>query len=217
MFTASVHWRGGRKVTAQAVDSPDLSAEARFFMLGNDAADRAAKHGESLHPQASADDTAQVDRLVKTAKAVCRVAAAVLPSWSKLDLSEATRAIPMPPPPSLEPLFDHEWEWHRDVWRCMCCLRFRRSLERPPSGGCRGGPPPVVQEMSKLGHRLLSLQCSDQSSLFVCLRCKAYTCLGRVYRLSRLCDPNFTGRNDLDRWRLMSRGHHPKLKGVGVE
>ena len=217
VFAASTHLGEVRKVKAHTVDSPDLSPEDRFLMLGNDAADRAAKHGASLHPQATPEETAQVDRLVSTARAVCRVAAAVLPSWPKLDLSEATRAIPTPPPPSSELPFHHEWEWYRGVWRCMCCLHFRRSLERPPSVGCRGEPPPAVQEMSNLGHRLLSLQCSDNSPLFVCLRCKAYTCLGRIYRLGRPCDPKQSGHNDFDRWRLMSRGFHPKLKGVSVE
>eukprot|EP00959_Pyramimonas_sp_CCMP1952_P422105 8842609-Pyramimonas_sp.AAC.1 len=66
---------------AHTVESADMTDEMQFFKLGSDAADRAAKHGASLHPQASADEMAQIDRIVATARAVCRVAAAVLPSW----------------------------------------------------------------------------------------------------------------------------------------
>eukprot|EP00959_Pyramimonas_sp_CCMP1952_P053978 1128946-Pyramimonas_sp.AAC.1 len=66
--------------------------------------------------------------------------------------------------------------------------------------------------MSNLGHRALALQCRDESPLFVCVRCKTCACLGRVLRLSRACGPTKTGRNYKDRWRLMKRGFHPKLK-----
>merc|ERR1712083_778747 len=67
------------------------------------------------------------------------------------------------------------------------------------------------------GHRLRAYQCSDSSPLLVCLRCKAYTCLGEILKLRDVCDPRRTDNNALDRFKRIGKGRHPTLKHVFVD
>eukprot|EP00959_Pyramimonas_sp_CCMP1952_P439314 9196681-Pyramimonas_sp.AAC.1 len=76
-----------RKVKAHVADSPDLTAQQRWEKFGNDAADRAARQGLRAHPTGSKAELDEVDRKVKVSRAVCRLAARLLPKWPALDLT----------------------------------------------------------------------------------------------------------------------------------
>eukprot|EP00959_Pyramimonas_sp_CCMP1952_P027121 569612-Pyramimonas_sp.AAC.1 len=92
------------KVKAHVADSPDLTADQRYFKLGNDEAVRAAKRGVDMHAKGSHAELDFVDWQLKVAKNVGLLAARLLPSWPRLNLDGVefvapAREVEPPPPP----------------------------------------------------------------------------------------------------------------------
>jgi len=132
MFNSfSRHWTVPvQKVKAHVVESADLSDRDRFFKVGNDAADEAAKAGLAAHPQATDEQQFDLAKKIRVAKAVCLLAARLLPLWPRLDLSGVELA-KAPGKNAAKKVGTelHEWEWCRSYWRCSVCLKIRRPLD----------------------------------------------------------------------------------------
>ena len=95
------------------VEEAGISAHEKILRIGNRDADAGAKHGLLLHPSDN-DANAEVDALVKVARAYCVLAANLLPLWPKLSLDvpyEPVPAEPRPPKPS------HAWKSWSGIWR----------------------------------------------------------------------------------------------------
>eukprot|EP00959_Pyramimonas_sp_CCMP1952_P458703 9477068-Pyramimonas_sp.AAC.1 len=90
-------------VKAHVADSEGLSPEERFFKTGNDEAGRSAKLGAAAHPKSSPSQVDKLQLQLKVSRMVSRLAAKVLVSWPRLDLSDVPFiAPPRPPRPGTE-------------------------------------------------------------------------------------------------------------------
>lgn len=182
-----------------------------------------------VHPAPDGELRDQLNHHIIVSKAVCRLAAKLLPKWPRLDLTGVTltKKGGKKAGPTASTL-QHEWEWCRSYWRCGVCLRVRRKEDpvfgaggaviasRPSPEGCSGTAPDEIRNVSAHGHRLISFQCSDDSPLFMCVTCKAISTLGPLALLSNQCAR--PTRNILERWRYrVCRGRHPKRDGVYLE
>ena len=209
------------KVRAHVADSADLTDTERFLKRGNDAADLAAKQGAALHPQPSPSELHEVNRLTSAARKVCKLAYSLLPLWPKLDLSDVPW-VRGSAPVAKEVVNSeaHQWLWCRTFWRCQTCLQFKRQYACPPASGCDGQLPSVARCFQERGHKVVCLNCSNSTCLYLCTRCFGYTCGGQFKKLRSVCVPEAKGSTSKYAAAVrksLSRGMHPKLAGVTCE
>ena len=161
---------GPKLASLAKVDAPKdleelgISAREQFIRRGNFFADAGAKRAVSWHPQFSANDMAQVDLKVKIARCVMDLAAAVLPLFPRVEFRGLER-VPPPPPPSQEQRVPHRWKHMSGFWRCRVCLRGSASLSCPVEGSCRGHSRLDSVVLDRLQHRVIALECSDNSQM----------------------------------------------------
>eukprot|EP00959_Pyramimonas_sp_CCMP1952_P421661 8833499-Pyramimonas_sp.AAC.1 len=86
---------------------------------GSFQADRAAKAGVRLHQAPSDDMSRALDRTLLVAKTVCKLAAALLFKWPRLDLKDVERVAPVGRARDRHPDRPvHVWECKAGRWRC---------------------------------------------------------------------------------------------------
>eukprot|EP00959_Pyramimonas_sp_CCMP1952_P223667 4676855-Pyramimonas_sp.AAC.1 len=74
-----------------------VEPDERWRRLGNHAADLAAEAGANLRPAATDEEQEGLTFCIRVAKAVCKLAAKILPQWPRLDLSNCPRKAQVSP------------------------------------------------------------------------------------------------------------------------
>ena len=201
-----------------------LPPRERKIALGNQDADRLAKHALTLHPSLPPAELEELDATVGTIRKLVSMFAAVLSVFPKL----VFRRDPTGPRPKT--LRAHQWhDWvtldsdepsDETVSRCSKCFQVAYGEERPMLG-CKGLST-ALQHLhgaeSERGHLLCAtiLQEADCQPLVFCFRCGAYTSK-RCFKLGGLCDgrPGSSGRSALH---LIRQGRYPHYRsGVAVD
>ena len=161
---------GGIKVKGHALVRDDhLSADARYWRLGNKFADQFARLGASRHPQ----DLQANDRVLKSAslstyvcKYICRTLRAVGPPASTVSARDVETRGRRRPPPRLTadeeaPAGEHDIVQFAGKLRCVRCLRVAKVAKTLRQAPCR----PAV------GHRLWCV-----GPFTFCSSCGAHSC-----------------------------------------
>ena len=100
-------------------------------------------------------------------------------------------------------------------WRCCVCLRGSASLSCPVEGSCRGHSRLDSVVLDRLQHNVIALEASDQSHVFLCLRCRCYSSGAQVCNLGKMCKPpTVTGNRN---WNKVKQGKHPDKMGVSLD
>eukprot|EP00959_Pyramimonas_sp_CCMP1952_P042364 886048-Pyramimonas_sp.AAC.1 len=90
-FFAGSLLRAVTKVTAHQEHNADLPAAECAHIIGNNAADEAAKAGAHLHPGFSDEEFKSFSFLTSVSRAVTKLAANVLYLWPRTDLTGVER------------------------------------------------------------------------------------------------------------------------------
>ena len=179
--------------------------------LGNEAADEAAGMGRDLHPQPTAKQTQDLDRLWARALLVCQLASKVLSLWlrpHRLDfaLPRFRRLRPHREVPLAE---QHHWCYAWGKWQCTVCARMCRHPLPPAARRSRcSGDNKVIQRIlsNPQGHHLCGFTISGQTFL-ICLRCGAWSNMRAKLLDVRCCKaPATSGKTALG---MVRRGLYP--------
>ena len=176
LLTDVIKVKAHQSVTALEADGP---SEALSLCKGNDAADRHAKAALKLHPQPSADQARELKKLAWHATIACRVIAATLPLWPKLERS-CDRAGPAHPRGIAKEApartARHDWQHGRGRMHCSKCLlatKARRPTLKRLREPCPGRANCLCEKNKDLWHELVETTCGG-TPLFLCTLCGAY-------------------------------------------
>ena len=208
----SVEWIKAHQ-NLKTIKDPAKLAHAK----GNDAADTQANEGRMLHPQPSAEQARKVKHLCWHASAACRVIAATLPHWPRLQ-HQASRGERSQAPgwasEAPERTEKHEWRTGRGGRPyCAKCLRFSKK-SKPSLKSLRercGGRADCLAEHGHLwGHEVMETSCGG-TPLYICAKCGDWS-----EHLARgLADPCKGKKGNQVRTslnRVREQGRHPLLR-----
>ena len=199
----------------KAYGTPDEYLRA----MGNDRADLWAKAGLALH-SVPREAEERVNAVVKTAKAVCRTLAAVLPLFPRTELVRpvVVEEVPVPAAPAakrksrkwtegrkatLRLGVKHKWQPQANRFQCDVCLKtaYVKVLTKAREGESCNGRRDVVTEdtEAQLGHLIFKVSV-DNAPLFVCKKCGAQYSRNDSGKMSGECtEPTKWGRRVIKR------------------
>ena len=203
-----------------------MSAEDKYYALGNFYADDLAKQTFAFMPFTEETELKRREEIFWAAQKLCLLAAKTLPLWSKLEKrgrapSQQVTQVAVVAPAEQAPMdrlvrvWTHNLTSAGEIWRCNNCLTFARSLSKKVARSeesCPGISVTVAQtaaEATALGHSLLVTESQLNIFLF-CDRCWAYGC-SQPRQLTFACPGREIGEARANARRKIFRGVHPKL------
>ena len=199
----------------QSISAALNSGDARRLQLarGNDNADTAANKGRLLHPQLTTEAKQAIDLQVKQATAACRVIAATLPLWPRLERGQERVKIDRPKGWAAEapqPAERHDWAKGDKHWHCLKCFKHAKGVT--PNGlrsrqRCKGRPDCLAERHREFGHALWETTCAGVP-LLLCTTCGAW-CDRTPKGLGQHCVGHRTEAGSRACRRTFSEGFHP--------
>ena len=183
--------------------------------VANAAADKAADWGRELHEQVNQELAKEVKVLYWHATVACRVIAALLPLWPKLERSKLRTgerrgrvgiATECP-----EKQDKHSWIKGRAHWtceKCMCQTKTLKLTKRRMNQRCGGREDCLAEKAGKLGHRLEETACGKEQLIF-CRTCGAWTENVPV-KLKERCTRFCSAAGKVSLRRIIEEEVHPK-------
>ena len=212
------------KVKAHREEREAQDESDRIDILGNAAADAAAKAGASVHPRPSSIEMQEASNEWSFLVGLAAAAAKLSSFWPSLRHRLGGRLIRIPctgrsRPPQRRPLIPldrrHHFEQFGEHILCSACLCRCRTWEgarrREEEEACNGVAQPLQEALdSRARGHTLALGIFDGRATFICLRCGSHS-TAKVAGLGRRCGdrPPTHGPACLRRF---FRGVHPDYK-----
>ncbi len=198
----TVRWvRSHRKL------NDNMDEQEQMDVLGNNAADAAAKEALELHPPVGEEAAAAISYYESRAWLVARAVAAALPLFPPApgNLRRRPRA-PVVAEGACPPWQRHQWRHEEGAWRCRVCATWVVGDAVPANRAmevCKG-PMANEAELRKLGHR----PCRAQGAcpFTFCSKCGAWAAR-RSNKLAKPCAPPTSA--GVQALRRMEKGLHP--------
>ncbi len=192
--------------TLTGVESPT----ARVHILGNCAADEAAKQAVSLHPKFPADLEGDIEFWSKRAPLVAKAVGAALAMFPPVH-ERMQRGVRTGNGNEMIKRRPHSWRFSQGTWRCTTCATWVAAHRLPGErrrGHCEGPcDDERLQKFGGLGHRLCRTQ--GGTPVIFCVKCGAWSSR-RPRKLRQKCTtPTAPGRQALAR---IARGLAPWQK-----
>ncbi len=166
----------------------------REDLVGNAAADRAAKEAVKLHPQPTPSQIQDLEAACRRATLVMRTIAATVGLFPPMPRDRMVRHPANRAGAQVEGSGGHQWVYQQNLWRCTRCLKCTVKPQidaKTAHERCKGiGPNHLLPAIAEKGHDVVYT--GGQLPIVFCARCGAFS-WRRAYGLAAVCSRRPTG------------------------